>query len=237
MPYCPKCDMEFIDGITVCSDCHGPLVESREVANAMKKKEQEDTLMQMQKEYEKQMQMIRELKETSENTPESEPGEKTGRVPEFTHTYVSKSQKYDDLKSSASAFFVVGGILTIFSILCWLDILHLPFGLISRLSVTALGLISLIIAVKTTMYAKTIHGQIGEEETKKQQLINWFTDNHSGTRLDEQLLAEYGELTPEELSLKRFDLIQDILITSHDLSDQSYVDLLAEDIYGKLYQD
>ena len=26
MPYCPKCDMEFVDGMTVCTDCGGPLV-------------------------------------------------------------------------------------------------------------------------------------------------------------------------------------------------------------------
>lgn len=30
MPYCPKCDMEFIDGITTCTDCGGPLAESEE---------------------------------------------------------------------------------------------------------------------------------------------------------------------------------------------------------------
>ena len=40
MPYCPKCDMEFIDGITKCSDCGGPLVESEEVAKAIQKNEQ-----------------------------------------------------------------------------------------------------------------------------------------------------------------------------------------------------
>jgi transcriptional regulator with XRE-family HTH domain len=35
MPYCPKCDMEFVEGIKVCSDCGGPLVESKEVADLM----------------------------------------------------------------------------------------------------------------------------------------------------------------------------------------------------------
>lgn len=47
MPYCPKCDMEFVEGIKVCSDCGGPLVESKEVAEAMKKKEQEEQLAAM----------------------------------------------------------------------------------------------------------------------------------------------------------------------------------------------
>ena len=44
MPYCPKCDMEFIDGITVCSDCGGPLMESKEAADAMKRKVLEEEL-------------------------------------------------------------------------------------------------------------------------------------------------------------------------------------------------
>ena len=42
MPYCPKCDMEFVEGIKICSDCGGPLVESKEVADAMKQKEKEE---------------------------------------------------------------------------------------------------------------------------------------------------------------------------------------------------
>ena len=35
MPYCPKCDMEFIKGVTVCSDCGGSLFESKEEALAV----------------------------------------------------------------------------------------------------------------------------------------------------------------------------------------------------------
>ena len=30
MPYCPKCDMEFMEGVTACTDCGGPLLDSRE---------------------------------------------------------------------------------------------------------------------------------------------------------------------------------------------------------------
>ena len=39
MPYCPKCDMEFVDGITTCSDCGGPLVASKEEADRLKRSE------------------------------------------------------------------------------------------------------------------------------------------------------------------------------------------------------
>ena len=50
--YCPKCDMEFIDGITVCTDCGSPLVESKEVAQAMKQQEKEEARLQKEQEME-----------------------------------------------------------------------------------------------------------------------------------------------------------------------------------------
>ena len=56
--YCPKCDMEFIDGITVCTDCGGPLVESKEAAEAVRKKEQEEARLKREQEmalYNQQM--------------------------------------------------------------------------------------------------------------------------------------------------------------------------------------
>lgn len=254
MPYCPKCDMEFIDGITVCSDCGSPLIESRQAAEAMKKEEQEKALTRLQEDYKQQMLLMEamekenaeeeaegqdpsSLSEESDRKEASQQAPQNGRTPSFTHVYVKKSQQYEDLKSSASAFFLVGGALTLFAALCWLNILKLPLGIVSRLAVTAFGLISLIIAFKSMTDAKAVQNQIGDENEKTQNLVEWFVENYKGEQLDEQILSEYGQLVPEELSLKRFDLIQDILITNHDLSDQAYVDLLAEEIYGRLYKD
>ena len=51
----------------------------------------------------------------------------------------------------------------------------------------------------------------------------------------EQLLMEDPDLSGEELSLKRFELIQDFLITGRDIPDQSYADSLCETLYTKLY--
>lgn len=252
MPYCPKCDMEFIEGITVCSDCGGPLVESREIADAMKKKEQEETLARLQAEYQAQLRMAEDIVNgKTDDSPGDDAAEdgspasdkaspvRISRSPSGSpaHIYVKKSQQYDDLKSSASAFFLVGGALIIFAALCWLGIVRLPLGAMGQVIITILGAASLFVAVKTARDAKRVEGQIGDEEIQTQKLIHWFTDNYSGNQLDEQLSLEYKELVPEELSLKRFELIQDILITNHDLSDSSYVDLLAEEIYGSLYPD
>ncbi len=245
MPYCPKCDMEFIDGITTCSDCGGALVASKEVADAMKKQEQEEALARSQAEYEAMKADYgmtgADGTDQAEGEAPAEQDEKTERINTRTRVYVKKSQQYDDLKSSASAFVLVGGILLAFSVLCWANVIKLPLAgtsrIISQTVMTVLGIASLVVAVHSARSAKAVSGQIADEEKVTRQLIDWFTGSYTGEQLDAQILAESGELVPEELSLKRFELIQDILITSHDISDQAYVDLIAEDIYGKLYQD
>lgn len=257
MPYCPKCDMEFIDGITTCSDCGGALVASKEVADAMKKQEQEEAMARRQAEYEA-MQAEMEAMQTDTDAAlsgsgDGEEGDISGeakaalaaQMERQTRTrarvYVKKSQQYEDLKSSASAFVLVGGILLVFSVLCWANVVKLPLAgtsrIISQTVMTVLGIASLVVAVNSAKSAKIVSGQIAAEENTTRQLIEWFTGSYTGQQLDAQILAESGELAPEELSLKRFELIQDIIITSHDIADQAYVDLIAEDIYGKLYQD
>lgn len=249
MPYCPKCDMEFVDGITTCSDCGGTLVASKEIADAMKKQEAAEAEAHRQAEYEAMQaefdMAAAELNGTDDlsesgNALEKQAG-KTGNAPVRHQVYVKKSQQYDDLKSSASAFVLVGGILLIFSALTWMKVINLPMTGISRIIsqsvMTVLGIGSLIVAISSAKSAKTVKGQIAAEENTTRELIQWFTDSYRGDKLDEQIFGESGDLTPEELSLKRFELIQDILVTTHDLTNQAYVDLIAEDIYARLYQD
>lgn len=242
MPYCPKCDMEFIEGITVCSDCGGALVESREAAEALKRQAEEEALSRMQAEYQAQLSMAEDIMEEPDEEAKDEgktpsPALKRQRGLFPTHVYVKKSEQYDDLKSSASAFFLVGGVLIAFSALCWLNVIPFSFSIIAKAVLTVMGAASLFVAIKTIRDAKNVREQIGEEELKTQNLIQWFADSYTGQMLDEQLVREYGELISEELSLKRFELIQDILVTNHDLSNPSYVDLLTEEIYGRLYPD
>lgn len=258
MPYCPKCDMEFIDGITVCSDCGGPLVASKEIADAMKKQQQEEENARRKADYEAmqaawEAELAAEASAAPKEASSAEPADfikraqaepalaaKLGYAPERTHTYVKKSQQYEDLKSSASAFLIVGGILLVFSALCWANVIPLPMAGFSRILsqsvMTLMGAASLAVALTSTKSAKAVIAQVEEEEQATKQLTDWFAEHYTGAQLDEQLTKDYGDLGPEEFSLKRFELIQDIIITNHDIADQSYVDLLSEEIYSRLYE-
>ena len=130
MAYCPKCDMEFVDGITVCTDCGGPLVESEEAAKAMKKKEQEENYLKQQEYLSR---LTRELEAQAGESGEAPEEKPAYAAPEPVKVYESSSQKYDNLRSSASAFLIVGGVLLAASAACWLGIVNLPMTGTSKL--------------------------------------------------------------------------------------------------------
>lgn len=235
MPYCPKCDMEFVEGIKVCSDCGGPLVESKEVAKAIKKKEQEEQLAALAQEMEP---FSGEESETGRSG--DDPSQKeVSQAAEPVYAYVDKGQRYEDMSSSASAFFLVGGVLATGTVLCLLGIFRLPMAGFQKymfegvLAVLAIG--CLIVAVSSKKRASELKVEADDEERQTREIIDWFLKNYSAKELDEQLLMEDPDLSGEELSLKRFELIQDFLITGRDIPDQSYADSLCETLYAKLY--
>ena len=234
MPYCPKCDMEFVEGIKVCSDCGGPLVESKEVAEAMKQKEKEEQLAAMAQEMDPFSGEGSELT-VSEDDPEKKPDHSADPV----HAYVDKGQRYEDMSSSASAFFLVGGALAIGAALSLLGVIHLPMAGFQKymfegvLVVLAVGCFA--VAVSSKKRAAELKVEADDEKRQTQEILDWFLKNYSAKELDEQLLMEDPDLSGEELSLKRFELIQDFLITGRDIPDQSYADSLCETLYAKLY--
>ena len=100
-----------------------------------------------------------------------------------------------------------------------------------------MGVGALVVGIKTSSTAKAMVSQVTEEDENTNSLISWFLSSYTGSQLDDKLQEENQELSPEELSLKRFELIQDLLITHHDLADQSYVEFLSEEIYNRLYEE
>lgn len=228
MPYCPKCDMEFVEGMTVCTDCHGPLAESREAAETLKKEEKAKQEEEMRRHYE-------ELTANQEDAAESEEEKNLAPI----RAYVKKEQRYEDMNSSASAFFLVGGLLALLSVVFWTGMITLPISGFSRYMfqgvITVMAVGSLVIAFSSKKSAKTLKVQADEEARETEEILQWFTRTYSGSDMDTQLLSEDPDLAGEELSLKRFELIQDYLVTGRDLPDQSYVDSLCDMIYARLY--
>ena len=288
MPYCPKCDMEFVEGITICSDCGGPLVESEDAYRAELQRLKEEALEKRRLEAQREFTVEELLSEADRSGATLDPdwaervgiedpsfrdsvsgrfdagenwepslGDSDGRAagrpddgrsdiraaskPASPGLYVTSRQRCEDMHSSASAFLLVGGVILIASILCWVGIIRLPMSDGSRMFfqtvLTAMGIASLIVSLKTRSSIAGLREKAEEEERCTAELIRWFTDSWNGMQLDQELLKEDPSLEGPELELKRFELIQDYLITKQDLPNQSYVEFLSEEIYGRLYGD
>ena len=232
MPYCPKCDMEFVEGVKKCTDCGGPLFESKEAADAFMEqaaKKQQDA---MKAQYEKLMAAAAKAEAEQNTAPRKNAPAKA---------YVNKEQRYEDMSSSATAFFIIGGALAVASVLILAGVINLPmYGIMKyifqgMMIVMAIG--SLAIAFSSRKSANVLKTEAVDEEKETEEIVEWFVNTYSGKILDKQILAEEKDLSEEEMSLRRFDLIQDYLITGRDLPDQSYVDALCDMIYNRLYEE
>ena len=174
MPYCPKCDMEFVEGIKVCSDCGGPLVESKEVADAMKQKEKEEQLAVMAQEMDP---FSGEMAKTEDADPDEISSAKKKPADEIVHAYVDKGQRYEDMSSSASAFFLVGGVLAVGAALCLLGVFHLPMEGFQKYifegALVILAVASLVVAVSSRKRAAELKVEADDEkrETGDHRLV------------------------------------------------------------------
>ena len=238
MKYCPDCDMEFIDSVQTCTDCGKILVDKGKYFEGKAAREAEETKAEEDRRREMLESMTEEekeaMKEAMEEAEQQTRGRHRGAIPEPT-VYVTRAERYEDLKSSASAFWIVGAALIILAVASWAGIL--PVNIILKLMFTVLAGVSLFIAWKTGEDAKTVKGQIKEETEVTEQLIKWFLENYTPEQIDEIVTRENGELQDEVLALKRIALIQDIYVTQYDLADQGYVDALAEEVYSQLFED
>lgn len=225
MPYCSKCDMEFIDGITVCSDCGGPLMDTAEVLQMLENK----------KLLEEEQQLFYDTEQLCEDEKKE-----TVTRPE-TKAYITKRQRYEDMKASISAFFMLGCIFFVFGILCIFKIITLPLAsgpmMMFQVVLTAMGITCLTVAAVTKKSAAEMLRDADLEDICTKELIDWFRSTYSSSQLDKHLLEEDSSLEEHDIYLKRFELIQDYLITAHDLPNPGYVDYLCEEIYGQLFED
>ncbi len=237
MPYCPKCDMEFVEGITVCTDCGGPLVSSREEYERMKEQEDEEAREALQKELRQNMEDLGEAMSGAIPTPALR-----RRAMPQDEVYVSKADRYEDYSSSATAFIIVGAVAVIAAVLGFAGVLPLPFygtfRSIMLVLIAVIGAACFVVAFHSLRTARSIKGEVAEEKEVTADITGWFLENHTAEGLDAQIDSENrGDLQPEERTLKRLSLIQDILVTGYDIVDQAYVDELAEEIYDRMFDD
>ena len=247
--YCPKCDMDFVDGVTICSDCGGELVDKEEYTLKMQAEAEakaEAEKLEREKAAEKMKAMMAQMAEEGADAAAESELDGTAafsnrkgalrRMSVEPATYVHQKDKYTDNKSSAVAFFIVGIILCAVAVLAWMDIikLGLPFNIAS----SAFAALCLVLAFATNNKANKMKGSIKEEDNLHDDVMSSFLEKHTAEEIDAKinksdLDVEYNE---EEIALERLNVIQDMLTIDHDVPDAAFAAEMAEDLYAKIFE-
>ena len=71
-----------------------------------------------------------------------------------------------------------------------------------------MGIFSMVVYIKSNRSARDLLPQIEAEKQKTNDLIQWFLSEQSAQDIDREIL-DLDQLNDEEISLKRFQIIQD----------------------------
>ncbi|MBQ2405037.1 MAG: hypothetical protein II280_06485, partial [Lachnospiraceae bacterium] len=119
-------------------------------------------------------------------------------------------------------------------------LINLPFYGVMKLIIygmlafMAIG--SFVVAVSSKKSAAVLKTEISSEKDQTKEIIEWFVESYTPDDIDRRILFTESGLSPEEMSLRRFEWIQELLIIGKDLPDQAYVDMLCDEIYSRLFE-
>lgn len=148
-------------------------------------------------------------------------------------TYVQKSKKLEDAKSSSYLFIVFGviGLLLILGV--WLGILPLHMASYMKILYTivlgALFIVFIIVGIYYTRRIKFLTSETTSEEQQTSEIIQYVTETYPLEKLDEMILAD--SLPMEQLYFERYEQIAAIIREKYQIPDDNYLDYLIEKIY------
>lgn len=233
MPWCPKCETEYREGILVCADCGTALVE--ELTDSKTNQEPftepaflspvENSLEDMSEE-----EALAYIEETKK-----EALERRKRLEEGPGLYIESSKKAEDFKSGGFSLLFVGGIGLICIFLILFDLIPLHMNLFSKYLIIgvmgALFILFIIMGLLSVKSYKKYEIKASEEDTLTQSLTSWAKENLHKDIID----ADLEEASEELLYFLRTEKMKEMITHKFMNLDAAFLDNFIDDIYPDIF--
>lgn len=153
-----------------------------------------------------------------------------------SESYVSYKDRYEDVKSSATTFILVGGIGLVIMLVLILDVFSLPFTTTAFFNfiMTAVFVIFIIVGIASEIMAASLKKKIAGEETAEMSIEQWLSENITAEKIDDGL--DFG-LSDEEKYFERMDAMKQI-VTGSGLfdADDDFLENVLEKFYEEIFE-
>ncbi|MDE7314019.1 MAG: zinc ribbon domain-containing protein [Eubacterium sp.] len=213
--WCPKCKSEYRDGITVCAECGTPLVKTLPA--------EVDASFAEQK-----IKALNRL-DGRENLQSLSDGNKA---------YVQKQTKYEDMKSTAYSFMLVGAAGIILMVLIFTGLIPLQFAAymksIMGIVMGGMFLIFLAIGVRSYMQLGGLKQQVQQEIAQTDAAKSWFFESFSAKSIDVSMDVEQEDPMQQKY-FNRSRFMKQRLQEQFPDYGEAFLDYLTEQFYEELF--
>ena len=231
MPWCPKCETEYREGILTCADCGSALVE--DLNSKIENTSIEPTFLSSEDTAVNEMTEEEALAFLEESKKEAL--ERRKRLEEGPGLYVESSKKAQEFKSGGLSLLFVGGLGLICILLILFGIIPLHMNLFSKyLIIGVMGSLFILFIVMGFLSVKSYKKfeiKASEEDTLTQNLTSWVKENLHKEQID----ADIEEASEELLYFLRTEKMKEMITHKFLNLDAAFLDSFIDDIYPEIF--
>ena len=231
MPWCPKCETEYREGILTCADCGSALVE--DLNSKTENTSIEPTFLSSEDTAVNEMTEEEALDFLEESKKEAL--ERRKRLEEGPGLYVESSKKAQEFKSGGLSLLFVGGLGLICILLILFGIIPLHMNLFSKyLIIGVVGSLFILFIVMGFLSVKSYEKfeiKASEEDTLTQNLTSWVKENLHKEQID----ADIEEASEELLYFLRTEKMKEMITHKFLNLDAAFLDSFIDDIYPEIF--